>query len=147
MYIYNYCLDLVKGLVIDEHFATITDFFELLEYGGNKKISLLATHPYIMEFVVRAYYSQNESISEDITQGTRMQIQESFSFYFNNIDFSKFKEDVDPAYVYRMLVWMTDGYLHELQSGHQAINVDEIMIEFYKWKEMFKKMVYKEEYQ
>lgn len=146
MFLYEYCFDLIRSLVVDEHFAEITDFFDLLEYGANKKTSLLSEFPNIMEFVMRAFYSQNEDISEDVAKDMQSAMGESFAMYFKNIDFTKFKDSVDPIYIYRMLVWMTDGYLHEKQSGHQAFTLDEVMEEFKRWKHMFRSMVYKEEF-
>lgn len=70
-----------------------------------------------------------------------------FPTYFQHIDFSKFKDGVDPAYILKMLVWGIDGYLHELQMAHKPIKMDKVMIEFNKWKELYRQMVYKEEYQ
>lgn len=146
LYMLEYCNQLLKGLIIDENFYQITDFFEMMEYGADKKMSILKKYPFITEFVIRAYYSQNETVSEDTMEKVLETTQESFQLYFAHIDFTKFKEGVDPSYVYRMLVWMCDGYLREQQSMHNQIDLDEIMKDFHKWKTMFRNMVYKEEF-
>lgn len=146
MYVYEYCFTLMKEMVLDEHFKEIDDFFELLEYGANNKMTILQEYPNIMGFVVRAFYSQHEAISDDVNQDMQSALKDSYSLYFQHVDFSKFRAGVDPGYIYRMLVWMTDGYLHEVQSNRKNIDLDEVMNEYHKWKEMFRKMVYKEEF-
>lgn len=37
MYLYSYCFEVMKTLVVDDTFSKITDFFELLEYGQIKR--------------------------------------------------------------------------------------------------------------
>ena len=147
LYLFQYCATLMKSMVIDDSFYDIDDFFELIAHGAKTKSAVLREYPYIMEFVMRAYYSQNEGVSDDVQKGVQVELQQSFQTYFKHVNFNKFKDGVDPSYVYRMLVWMSDGFLHEVQSRREVLDVDMIMNEFYKWSEMFKKMVYKEEYQ
>ena len=147
LYVLEYCNQLLKDLIVDEAFYKITDFFEMMEYGADKKMSLLHEYPFITDFVIRAYYSSNEIVSEETSKRVQAANEESFYLYFSHIDFSKFKEGVDPHYIYQMLVWMCDGYLREQQSKHTEIDLDHIMQEFHTWKVMFRKMVYKEEFQ
>ena len=47
--------------------------------------------------------------------------------------------------VYQMLVWMTEGYMHEKLSCQETLNLENIMKDFEEWKVMFKKMAYKKE--
>lgn len=109
-------------------------------------MKLLSEYPNIVNFVMRAFYSQNEEISNVANEEMQNAIQNSFTVYFQHLDFHKFKEGVDPLYIYQMLVWMTDGYLHEKQSVNQKIVLHEVMEDYDKWKHLFRRMVYKEEY-
>ncbi|MDE6982980.1 MAG: hypothetical protein K2O99_00345 [Lachnospiraceae bacterium] len=45
-----------------------------------------------------------------------------------------------------MIVWMTDGYVHERQMRNRPLCFDEIEKEFKNWIQMFKQFSYKEEY-
>ena len=45
-----------------------------------------------------------------------------------------------------MLVWMTDGYMHQAEQSGIKLEVDTIQQEFHQWVHMMKNMVYKEEY-
>lgn len=65
--------------------------------------------------------------------------------YFTNIDLTKFKDDVDPKDILQMLIWMTDGYLHELNRNNVPIDYDEFNNKYKMWCNMLKKVSYKEE--
>lgn len=147
LYIYQYCLDLMKELMKAEDIANISDFFDIMNYGAQKKMSIMCEYPYIMEFVMRAFYSQQEEVSDFLAKDVQKQMAISYQQYFSHIDVSRFKEDVDPGYVFLMLQWMMDGYLHGKLSLKEPWNLDEMMETFHKWEVYFKKMAYKEEYQ
>lgn len=70
-----------------------------------------------------------------------------FVNYFQNVDFSKFRDGTDPMYVIRMLTWMTDGYMHEYQRRGLSLKPEDVMNEYRKWAMMLKKFLYKEAYQ
>lgn len=146
LYLYEYCVNLVGNLITFDGFQEIDDFYELLEFGAAKKVEMIRDYPYIMEFVVRCFYSQEEAVSDDVAKRTSEVMQESIATCFRYIDFSKFKDDVDPMRIFQMLTWMTEGYLYEKRSLGKALDVNELMQEFHAWKVMFKNMTYKEEF-
>lgn len=146
MYLLNYSMNLIKEQMVNSEFEQITDFFELLEYTVSLKANILERTPYIMEFSMRAFYSQNETISEDLQEKMQRETDQIFETYFKHINFNKFKEEVNPQDIYRMLLWMTDGFLHEIQRSGAVINVKDIMNEYDKWKVMLKQISYKEEF-
>ncbi len=146
MYLYNYVGSMLSEQVADSEFFKITDFFELLSYGAKCKMYLVDKNPYIIDFVMRCFYSQNEAISKEVDKVSTGYIDDSFATYFVNIDFSKFKDEAEPRKVYQMLVWMTDGYLNEKRRKGGPLVLEELMSEFRQWADMMKKILYKEEY-
>lgn len=140
-------LERTKQSIADDHFGTITDFFELLDYAAEKKIKLITQMPYLMDFAMRAYFSQSEPVSNTVQQHTLGQTDSIYAVYFRNVDFSKFREGVEPVEVLKMLTWMTDGYLHDKRAGHEGITLETMMRDFRVWSRMFRAMAYKEEYQ
>ncbi|MED9966810.1 MAG: hypothetical protein UFJ18_08460 [Blautia sp.] len=66
--------------------------------------------------------------------------------YFRNIDFSKFKENAEPKFIYQMLVMLSEGYLSEKQRTNTPIIFDEATKELKKWQDILKQASYKEEY-
>lgn len=147
LYVYNYLIGVMKEQVVDTRFYEITDFFELLEYSASEKGRTLKKNPYIMDFAMRAFYSEKEAVSEDLKKFNVAQEDELYKTYFGNIDAYKFKDDVEPYYVYKMLRWMADGYMHDVEMTGKTVDLEKIMDEFVNWMKMVKKLVYKEEYQ
>lgn len=144
LFAYNHLITVMKKLANDSGFLQITDFFELLEYFSRRKLEILECTPYILEFSMRAFYSEKEDVSGDLKDKNMEERDKLFQMYFSHIDMSKFKEGIDPYKIYKILVWMTDGYLHERQMNHQDWNLDALMKEFKEWINMMKVMVYKE---
>jgi len=136
----------MKGYVIDEHIEKIDDFFDLCTYAAERKYRMLSESPYIMDFIVRAFYAQREAVPENINQKFLEESSNVFGTYFKRINLSKFRDDTNPEEIYRMLTWMVDGYMHERQRTGENIELDDIMEKFRLWSAYFKRMSYKEEY-
>lgn len=142
----NFVTNLITEAVTDDYLGKITDFFELITYATRKKVRLMAENPYIMQFSVRCFYSQREEISDAIQAEMVSNINEKYEVYFKHLDFSKFRDTADPAYIYKMLVWLTYGYLYDLQMAGKLIVLEEMHREFDRWTQMFRQLSYKEEY-
>ena len=147
LYLYHYIMDVMKEQLPDRDILNITDFFELLEYAARQKVKVMEQgSPYIMDFAMRAFYSEKEDVSDDLRNHNFVQQDVIYQAYFSHIDASKFKDGISPHEICKMLIWMADGYLHEARMLGQQPDMDVMMAEFTKWMEMFRKFVYKEEY-
>ena len=144
MYLFQYCVTIVTKTLDDEDY---TDFFALMEFGAQKKMQIMVEHPFILDFICRAFSSRREAVSSDVAMELHSLMDTTFDRFFAHVDFSKFNNDVDPKQVYQMLVWMTEGYMHEKLSCQETLKLENIMKDFEEWKVMFKKMAYKKEYQ
>lgn len=144
--VYEYVRQVITEEVTDARLFEITDFFELITYATMKKVRLMADNPYIVEFSVRSFYSDKEEISDDLKMKTTKGIDENYRQYFQNIDFYKFKENVNPFEIFKMMYWLTDGYIHERQMNNEPLSLEAICIAFAGWTQMFKQIAYKEEY-
>ena len=146
MYLYDFCEQIMIKKINMEELKEIEDFFDVLSFGSKKKLELIADYPYLMNFCMRAYFSRKEAISELLNERIQEMIDRSFEQYFQYVDFSRFKDDVDPKRIYQMMIWMAEGYLLDHQRAGKPLELDEMSEEFEIWKTMFKQMSYKEEY-
>lgn len=147
LYVYDYLVEMMTAFVSDSGFLEITDFFELMEYFSRKKYYILEEIPSIMDFAMRAFYSDREAVSDDLKDIHTQMKKDLYQTYFSHIDYSKFIDEAEPYKVYEMLLWMGDGYLHEYQISHQSWSLEELMDEFNSWIRLLKKALYKEEFQ
>lgn len=143
MFIYEYAMKLVSDNIDQSEIRKITDFFDLLDYGAEIKINLLEKNPFLMDFCLRCFYNDKELISDEINEQLAELYEDSFELYFSNLDLSKFKRKEDVYEIYKMSIWMCDGYMHEKRMKHEKVNIDELLVEFNKWMEIFKNNFYK----
>ena len=123
-----------------------TDFFAIMEWGAQAKLELLRRRPYLLDFSMRAWFSQNEAVSGAIQKLIGRDMDGIYRRFFKSVDLYKFKEGVDPSRLLTMLGWMADGYLGDKRRKHEALDIDEMMVEFRTWTDLIRPMVYKEEY-
>jgi len=147
-FLYNYAAELVKNAVMDQHYEEKTDFFEMIEYAADVKVRLLKKTPYLMEFAMRAFYAMQGDQTGELQLALQYDTEQLYLEYFNNIDYSAFRDDVDPKRIYQMITWMTEGYMLEkkLQDSFTEADIDAIMEECRKWIVMMKRVAYKEEF-
>jgi TetR/AcrR family transcriptional regulator len=145
MFLYEYATKLITENIVESNFEDITDFFELIQYAGARKVQLLKESPFIAEFIVKCFYSQKEDVSEELNNKIVDVTDMLYKQYFTNIDLTKFKDDVNPKDILQMLSWMADGYLHELNRKNSPVDYDEFNKEYKIWCSMLKKVSYKED--
>ncbi len=144
--VYEYVKQIITKGVADSRLLEITDFFDLITYATMKKIKILAENPYIVEFSVRSFYSDKEEISNDLKLKNKEGIEQNYSQFFNKINYNKFKNNVNPSEIFKMMVWLVDGYIHEQQMNNEPLRLDEIGKVVANWTEMLKQIAYKKEY-
>lgn len=144
--VYEYVKRIIIEGVADSRLLEITDFFELITYTTMKKIKILSENPYIVEFSVRSFYSDREEISGDLKMKSKKDIEQNYNQYFNKINLYKFKENINPSEIFKMVIWLIDGYIHERQMNNEPLCLDTISKLLINWTEMFKQIAYKEEY-
>lgn len=146
LFLCDFCKNVAADSLDTDEMMKITDFFELIDFSMQTKWKIMTKYPYISNFTLNVFYSQNDTISEDINDFTEKEIENSFEVFFKNIDFSKFKDNVDPRYIYRMLIMLSEGYLIEKQRSNMPIDFNEANAELKKWQSILKQASYKEEY-
>lgn len=146
LFLYDYAEKTLTESVVDAHFKEITDVFELFEYAAGRKYAILEKSPYVMDFIMRAFYSQKENVSDDLNNRFQKKTAEIYGSYLAKMDFSKFRADINSQEILQMLTWTADGYLHDRQRAGKPIELDDLMEKYKTWSEIYKKIAYKEEY-
>lgn len=116
LYLIELCGDIIMKEVDEKFDYTVTDFFERIKLSSNIEISIMKQHPGMRSFITSVYFESDEEVKEDIKvllakgEGFRNKIA------FDGMDYSRFKEGIDPKLVMKMLLWLTDGYMNEISS-------------------------------
>ena len=146
LYLCDFCSKVSLEAVDVAEMSAITDFFDMLDFGIRTKLKIWSDYPYMYDFSLRMVLFQDEKVSASVNDYLAENYNATFDEYFKHIDFSLFKEDIDPKYIYKMFSWLSEGYLSEKHRTNQPIVFDEAIAEFEKWKAMIKQISYKEEY-
>lgn len=148
VFLINYVMKLTEKYVLDDKFKEITDFFELLEYASMQKIKVINKFPYLIDFVMKAYYSSRSSKDNTLAKMLNTSPDNKlYEKYFLNINKSKFKNpDKDMQTVMQMMLWMGEGYLLEQQRMGTKTDIYDFAAKFKEWSIIFKQAYYKEEY-
>ena len=142
----EYLYEKVVDIVVDGAFWQIDDFFELLLYTARSKGSLLERFPWALSFSIRAFYPDHRDIKDTMNRWNQEQIEIMFERFFTNVDWSRFRDEVDPKHVMNMLIWTADGWMHQRQASQEPVRLDELMDEFTLWLNILRSWAYKPEF-
>ncbi|WML34241.1 TetR/AcrR family transcriptional regulator [Clostridium sp. OS1-26] len=147
--LYFYLIELCGNIImkeVEEKFDyTVTDFFERIKLSSNIELAVMKRHPAIPSFLTSAYFETDEEVKKDKEsilakgEGFRNKIA------FDGIDYSRFKESVDPKLVMKMLIWLTDGYINQV-SDKTEVDYEAFLKEFEECLDLLRNNFYKEEY-
>lgn len=148
--LYVYVLSLltrrVAAAVVDERWYEIDDFFELMRYAAERKADAVLSQPQLLGFFVRAFYPSHRDVRGVLDDFMRDMVRQMTDTYLGHVRWERFRDDVDPMRVVRMLVWLGDGHLHEQLRGGGAVDMRPMLDEFSTWLDMMRRASYKEEY-
>ncbi|MFQ6862594.1 MAG: TetR/AcrR family transcriptional regulator [Beduini sp.] len=147
LYIYHYLAEIMIDQIVDIQLKELTDFFEVLRYAARNKVKALQKNPFILDFAMRAFYLEKESVAKQVNAFNNEQENQLYNVYFGQIDEYKFKAGVDPYRVYKMIRWMADGFVHDMRISGKTLNLEVMEKAFNEWLVLMKKLAYKEEYQ
>lgn len=146
LYVLDYCINITFEAFNKPEMLQITDFFDILEYGAQVKMNIIENNPFITDFIMHSYFSEREEITEELNKKITQILATTYNSYFAHIDKTKFKENIDIIELYRMLLWVGDGYLNERRRLNQPVRVSEAAATFKKIVLLFRQAVYKQEY-
>lgn len=146
LFLFDCARKMLENAVLDGKFEEKTDFFEMCAYAAMRKFELIEKTPHLMDFLTRSFYEQNNEASQDLGRTLRGVVAQMYATYFKNVDYSKFKEGVNPADVLQMLSWMGEGYCGERRKMGQMVDPASLKEKYEIWAELLKRATYKEEF-
>lgn len=72
------------------------DFFDKIIDAHNCKVKILLEHPDLMMFLTKVYFEENEDVKGLIKDGFKNSTVEAKINFFEDVDLTKFKDDVSP---------------------------------------------------
>lgn len=145
LYLIELCGNTIMNEIEEKFDYKVTDFFERIRISSNIKIAVMKKHPAIPAFLTSIYFEADEEVNEDIK--TILSKGEGFrsKIAFDGMDYSKFKEGIDPKLVMKMLVCLAEGYMNQI-SNRKEVDYEAFFKEFEEFIDLLRNNFYKEEY-
>lgn len=142
-FLFEYSQKIISSSIDMDLCKKTRDFFEVLECVIDQKYKLLTKYPHIFNFIVVAYWSNDNRIIDIVSNKAISYDNFNIYEYLDNIDKSKFKNEEDIHKVIEMLSLMLDGYIQNKLKMNEDIDINEIMKKYKVWTSLLKEAVYK----
>ncbi len=142
LYLIRLCYSIITNEIKENFNRNITDFFERITLASDIKIAAMKKHTAILAFLTSIYFETDKEVRKDI----EVMLAEGEKFRnhlaLDDLDTSKFKENIDVNLVMKMLVWMAEGFSNDLNLKGE-FDLDTMCNEFYKCLDLLKENLYK----
>lgn len=148
LFLYDYCIELsmkefYKKINLDEK-----DFFVKLRQIQLIKLELLNKYPEILKFIEVANVEESSDVKNDLEVRNKEAMNSASSKVFENIDVSKFRENVDVKRAINVVMWTFQGFnarvLEDARlSPSRQINYEKAIAEMDIYKKMLENCFYK----
>lgn len=142
LYLVKLCFDTLISEIEKRDVASSMDFFERIKLATEVKIGVISEHQPMMSFLTSVYYETDPDIVPGIKEALSGRKEITDKIAFSGVDTSDFKDGVDPKLVYKILIWMAEGYGSVLSRG-DVVDVDGMVKEFYQCLDLMKENFYK----
>ncbi|HLV10542.1 MAG TPA: TetR/AcrR family transcriptional regulator [Halanaerobiales bacterium] len=142
--------------VINEIFSEVdyneTDFFERIRQIGLVKFKIYKKYPYAFDFLKITAQEKSAEVRTEIDVFTQELISSGLERCYQNIDFSKFRQELDIKKVTDIINWTMLGFAEEQRdkvASFQDVSTDVFGVVFGEWEEyseILKRSFYKKEY-
>lgn len=148
LFLYDHCIDasmneFYKKINLDEK-----DFFIRLNQICTIKFELLNKYPEMFRFIETAYTETSKSVNKELDERKEKLIEINSIKVFQNIDLSKFKENIDVEKAINVMLWTFQGLGDQVLKKAKLLSLDrpnysEIFKEADIYIDMFKNCFYK----
>jgi hypothetical protein len=126
LYLYDYSLN----IILTDFFGSINmnerDMLERCRQIAFVKIELLHKHPQLFDFIQVAIYNDFEDVKVELDKKGKYTRIVTFEILFENVDDSKFKDEIDIEKAKELIVWSLNGIADKLQSKIKGLSWDKM---------------------
>ena len=144
LYLIDFCGNVVSSGVLDRIDKNEKDFFGRIRLSAEIKLSVIGEYPDMLSFMESMFFETDPDVENEIKKiltlsGSRFDFQQ----FFEGVDYSRFKDGINPALVTKTLIYFVEGIMNETPRG-QKVDIDALMREFDECLGLFRNNFYKE---
>src|SRR5690554_97749 len=145
LYLVDYCSKVLTGPLTSIQKDLPRDYFERMKVATEKQMGVLKDEPFFLKFLTSMLSESDPEVSEELQTYRDYAATFQSSYALDDMDFSKFKDDVDLKVVLRMMVWMAEGFSRNVSLESEEA-LDKYIDQFNEAVELLRSNLYKEEY-
>lgn len=145
LYLVDYCSKVLTGPLMNIYRDLPTDYFERMKVATEKQMNLLKEEPFFMDFLTRMLSEKDPEVEKELQIYRKQAASFQKDFAFKEVDLSKFKDNVNPEVVLRMMVWMAEGFSKNISLDSEEA-FQKCVDGFKETVEILRQNLYKEEY-
>jgi len=145
LYLVDYCSKVLTGPLTSIQKDLPRDYFERMKVATEKQMGVLKDEPFFLKFLTSMLSESDPEISEELQTYRDYAATFQSSYALDDMDFSKFKDDVDLKVILRMMVWMAEGFSRNVSLESEEA-LDKYIDQFNEAVELLRSNLYKEEY-
>ncbi|WP_368491044.1 TetR/AcrR family transcriptional regulator [Clostridium sp. BJN0013] len=148
LFLYDYCIELSMKEFYKQFNLDEKDFFIRLRQVQLIKLELLNKYPQILKFIEIVNVEKSNDVKNDLETINRETIDSASYKVFENIDVSKFRENVDVKKAVNVVMWTFKGFNEKLMedaklSPSRQIDYEKAVAEVNVYTKMLEDCFYK----
>ena len=144
LYLVDYCSKVLTGPLTSIQKDLPRDYFERMKVATEKQMGVLKDEPFFLKFLTSMLSESDPEVSEELQTYRDYAATFQSSYALDDMDFSKFKDDVDLKVILRMMVWMAEGFSRNVSLESEEA-LDKYIDQFNEAVELLRSNLYKEE--
>lgn len=148
LFLYDYCLGIIKKEYFDLIDLDEKDIFERLKNTYMLKVKVLKKYPWIFDFTKAVVFTDSEAVKKELDERRKNLDEYSLMNFYGDIDISKFRDNLDAEKSKQLIYWAIGGYanqiLEEIRSDENYVaDYEKIGMEFNGYLNELRKSFYK----
>lgn len=143
VYLIDHAIETI-GQIYQEIDLSETDIFNRLGQIGLIKVAIFKKHPDVFNFLKAITLEESFEVKEEISRKIEHTFKEGLDNIYQNIDYAKFKDDIDIEKAIEIINWTMIGFGEKAKAklnSYQNINT-EILEEWACYSEILKQSFY-----
>jgi len=143
LYLAEYSFKNVTAAMNERFIGNITDLFEKMKVTTAIKVDVMKEHPAMFSFLASFYNERDIDVADEVALILEEGKEFREKWLFDGIDFSKFKDDVDPVLLDKFLVWAAEGFTKNLRDNMDVAAIEDLTKDLFEMLDIMQKYFYR----
>jgi AcrR family transcriptional regulator len=118
LFLCDYTISKIKEDLFGQINMKEKDLLERFRQTALVKVDLLYKYPELFNFALNALYSQSAEIKDEMNRIMKDASSLRFQKLFEDIDESKFRQDLEASKIKNLIIWALNGYSDSLSGEY-----------------------------